>query len=291
MNACGRLVVAVSLISLWVVGSSVPARAQDGLDGLVALAVAWGELSEQELSVPSLGGPTGIVSMPNAITMPAGTWQAAFSCQGMRTSSSGMYQAPDDLRAWSLQAAHRLNDTAELWASYSSAADHVGSHTWALGGKKMLTHLEGEGPFAAVGASYHRWSDAFPAGSWTSGDARPDANVPEAYAVVTGVLADEDWPWLLGTAGLMYLGLDADRGPSQSMTRPFVALQAIVLGTGLGVEYRWKDPSVDAKPVFSAAIRQVLSEEVTVEVGTTNASPVGTGLSAQRLFLRLSRCL
>jgi hypothetical protein len=291
MGAWVRLLVTISLVSLCVIGSSVPARAQYDSIG-PAIAAAIGELIDQDLSMPSLGGPTGIVSMPNAVTMTAGEWQTALSYQGMRPSASGMYQAPDDLSAWTLQATLGLDDTAEAWAAYSSTADHEGSRVWGLGAKKMLAHPREEAPVVAVGASYHRWGDAFAAGSLGDGAARPNANVTKAYAVVTGPLGDDDWPFgLLGTGGIMYIGVDPDRGRSQSLARPFVALQAIVWGTGLGLEYRWKDASVDAKPVFSAAIRQVLSSEVTAELGTTNASPVGTGLSAQRLFLRVSRCL
>ena len=289
MTRC-RLAIAVSLFSVWVFGGATAARAQD-YSVLAGLAVAIGELIDQELSMPSLGGPTGIVSMPNAITTPARTWQAALSYQGMRASACGMYQASDDLSVWSLQAARRLNDTAEVWSTYSSTADHGGSRLWGLGGKSMLTHPEGGGPSVAAGASYHRWGDAFVSGSRVDGNASPDANVVKAYAVVTGVLTGESWPPLLGTAGVVHIRLDPDSGSSESLTRPFLGLQAVWGGTVLGLEYRWHDSTLDAKPVFSAAIRQVLSDELTAELGTTNASPVGTGLSAQRLFLRLSHVL
>jgi len=288
-----RPAMAVAALCAWVLGSTVAARAEDeGMYAGYAAALAGiADGMNSALSMPSLGGPTGIVSVPNAGTMQSDTWQAALSYQGMRASSSGMYQASDDLSVWSLQAARRLNDTAEVWATYSSAADHERSRVWGLGGKKTLTHLEGGGgggPLAAVGASYHRWGDAFVSGSRVGGDARPDANVVKAYAVVTGVLAGKDGTVLLGTAGIMHLRFDPDRGSGESLTRPFVGIQAVIAGTELGLEYRWEDPTLDARPVFSAAIRQVLSDELTAELGTTNASPVGTGLGAQRLFLRLS---
>ncbi len=289
MNVWRQLAFAVSMLLVCALGAATAARAQDASSMILAGIM---EVIDQELSMPSLGGPTGVVSLPNAITMPADGWQAALSYQGMRASSWGMYQAPDDLGVWSLQAAHRVNDTSELWASYSSATDHVGSRTWGLGGKKMFTHFQGEGPFVAVGASHHKWGDAFGEG-WSADDpARPDANVTKAYAVVTGSLAHEGWAsGLLGTGGLMGLGFDPNRGRSRSLMRPFVALQFVGWGTVLGLDYRWPDAPLDAEPVLSAAIRQVLSHELTVELGTTNASPVGTGLSAQRLFLRLSHTL
>jgi hypothetical protein len=288
VNAWCRFSITVTMALVMMFLGTIVAHAQGDVD-LVLGALG---LIDQELSVPSLGGPTGVVSLPNAITMPADGWQAALSYQGMRASASGMYQAPDDLGVWSLQAVHKMNDTSELWASYSSATDHADSHTWALGGKKMFTRFEGGGPFVAVGASYHKWGDAFADGSWEDGAGRPDAGVTKAYAVVTGVLADEGWAsGLVGSGGLMHIGLDPDRGCSHSLTRPFVTLQDILWGTELSLEYRWRDAPLDAKPVFSAAIRQVLSDKLTVELGTTNASPVGTGLPAQRLFLRLSHAL
>jgi hypothetical protein len=290
MNAFCRLVVAVSVLSVFILGSARTARAQ--LEAFAVMAAVFGETVEQGLYMPSLGGPTGIVSMPNGCTRAAGEWQAALSYQGMRASSSGMYQTADDLSVWSLQAAHGMKDATEVWAAYSSAADGEGSRVWGLGAKKMLRRSEGEGPVVAVGASYHRWRDAFPAGSWTGGDARPDANVTKAYAVVTEELAgDESFWWLLGSGGLVYIDVDPDSGRSQSLTRPFVGLQAVFLAaTVLGLEYRWEDSSIDAEPVSSLALRFVLSLEppIAAEVGTTNASPVGTGLPTHRGFVRLS---
>jgi len=136
-----RLAIAVSVFSVWVLGGATAARAQGSSSILAAMAAAYGDLIDQELSVPSLGGPTGIVSVPNAITIPAGTWQVALGYQGMRASASGVWEDHDDFGAWSVQTTHRLSDTGEAWASYSCTTNHPASHAWALGGKKMFTRL------------------------------------------------------------------------------------------------------------------------------------------------------
>jgi len=286
-----QLAVVVTAVCAWVVVGTVRASAQAGYDGYAAAMIAMGEMMDRALSLPSLGGPTGIVSLPNAYCPGIRSrWQVVLNYQGMRALSLGMYQARADLGMWTLQAAGRVSDRTEVWGAYGSATDHDRSRVWGLGGKSILTHRE-KWPSVAVGASYHGWGNAFPAGSWTGGNSGLDANVLKGYAVVTGVLGGEEWIPLLGTAGVVHIRLDPDYGSSRSLTRPFLGVQAVWWGTALGLEYRWPDRTLDTKPVFSAAIRQVLSDEVMAEVGTTNASPVGTGLSAQRLFLRLSHAL
>ncbi len=93
---------------------------------------------------------------------------------------------------------------------------------------------------------------------------------------------------MLGSVGIMYINLDPDVGDSESLTRPFVNLEFTGEGgTTLGLEYRWKDDDMDCKAVFSAVLRHPLSEETTVEVGTTNASPTGLGLDDQDWFVRI----
>jgi len=255
------------------------------------MAAAMGEVLEQVLCMPSHGGPTGIVSVPNAGTASARKWQASLGYQEMRASPHGIYRTPHDLRVWSLQAGGRLSDTAGVWASYASADDNDRSRVWVLGGKSILIHPD-TGPRAAVGASYHGWGNAFADGSSRGGGSWPDAKVLKAYTVVTGTFAGKGRLGPLGTAGVTHTRLDPDSGSSESLTRPFLGVQFFVTPvTLLGLEYRWKDGAFDAKPVFSASVRQWLPDQFTAELGTTNASPVGSGLGGQRLFLRLSRSM
>jgi hypothetical protein len=81
-------------------------------------------------SMPSLGGPTGIVSVPNALIAPR-SLEMALSYQKL-TTGEGMYDGDDtvwslqalagsmyneDDTVWSLQALAGLTDKAELWAA------------------------------------------------------------------------------------------------------------------------------------------------------------------------------
>ena len=80
-------------------------------------------------AIPSLGGPTGIVSLPNADIAPIDELQAAVSYQAFETMAGGMamYEgssAANDAAVWALQAVRGVSEEAELWAAYSRV------HNW-----------------------------------------------------------------------------------------------------------------------------------------------------------------
>jgi len=268
---------------------------------LVALLVAAG--SGAAFGIPSLAGPTGIVSVPNALIAPQGTLDVALSYQKLQAAAIDMYEPAEDMTAWSLQLLTGITKEAELWAAYSTVRDEEDSHIWGLGGKVQLAKEPEEAAALAVGASYQTWVDAFsfvPAGTPTGTVVTSDVKVLKAYLVATKdftPLTGESWEWgpgagtrMLGTAGLMYLKADPDVAglESESLTRPFVGFEFIgAAGTTLGLEYRWKDDDIDEKAVFSAVLRHKFSPEFTAELGTTNAGPMGNGLEDQDIFLRL----
>ncbi len=72
------------------------------------------------------------------------------------------------------------------------------------------------------------------------------------------------------------------------MTRPFVSFEYLMADrTSVGVEYRWKDDTLDTKAVFSAEIRHEFTGGFTGEVGVTNADQFGLGLDDQNWFVRV----
>jgi IS1 family transposase len=253
-------------------------------------------------AIPSLDGPTGIVTVPNAYVAPMKSLQTALSYQKFRNlvSSSSMYDAStseEDMTAWSLQALTGVADKAELWAAYQQVRNEQSSHIWGIGGKVQLTKEPEEAASLAVGASYQDWVDAFTESIDDGETAKEDVKVWKAYIAASKnftPVKGEKWEWgpgggtqMLGTAGLLYLKADATDF-SESLTRPFLAVEFVsAAGTTLGLEYRWKDDTLDDKAVFSAALRYKFSPEFTAEVGTTNANPVGTGLDDQEIFVRL----
>lgn len=127
-------------------------------------------------AIPSLGGPTGIVSVPNALVAPEKTLETALSYQALKiVQAAGMYAAggaagmyapseAEHFTVWSLQGLAAVTSQAELWAAYSAVRNHNDSHIWGIGGKVQLTKEPEEAASLAVGASYQKWVDVLRGG-------------------------------------------------------------------------------------------------------------------------------
>jgi len=267
-------------------------------------------------AIPSLNGPTGIVTVPNAYVAPKDTVDYALSYQKFKVmnliESTNMYGAsvltetPQDMTAWSLQALAGVADKAELWAAYQSIQNHDDSSIWGIGGKVQLAKEPEDSTSLAVGAGYKNWIDAFVTEVTTTStmylpivlsSTAEDAKIWNAYIVASKdftPMKGEKWEWgpgggtrMIGSVGLLYFNADVP-GASQSLTRPFLGAEFVgAAGTALGLEYRWKDTDLDEKAVFSAVLRHEFSPEFTGEIGSTNANPVGLGLDDQNWFLRV----
>jgi len=317
---------------------------------VAALLIAVG--SGIGFAIPSLSGPTGIVSVPTAAVAPTNSLQLALSYQaldvardslgsaigakgsdvgkvlwdqGIRSADqptgpavpfpAALAQAPSnsmpptvaqalpdkfDQSLWDLQALAGITNQAELGLAYSHVRGgkdpvKLGGHIWSVFGKYQLTKEPQETASLAIGGGLQSWRDALTV-STTS--ASIDVSTRNAYIVATKdftPLKGESWEWssgggsrMLGSLGLLYLSSDAGLARGESLTKPFVGLEFVGAGgTTLGLEYRWKDDDVDSKAVFSAVLRHAFSPEITAEVGTTNASPIGFGLNDQDFFVRL----
>ncbi len=281
---------------------------------LAVLAVCLIALcSEAGFAIPSLGGPTGIATLPNAAIAPMKVVDTALTYQKARVSnlvaSSSMYGGPttlvrksEDLRVWSLQALTGVTDEAELWAAYSTVRDATDSHVWGIGGKMLLPRLiRLPGTSLAVGASYQDWVGAVAEVGVTGGGPAllvADQKVTKAYLVATRDLSQpkgetprsgpRPGTHLLGSAGLLYMRVAPGIGDSDTVIRPFFGLEIKGEdGAELGLEYRWRDDHVDSKAVTSAFLRYRFSSESTIEIGTSNAGPTGTGLDDRKPFIRV----
>ena len=255
---------------------------------MVALLVG---VSGACVAIPSLGGPTGVVTAPAAAVAPLGELQLAVSYQSLQANALDVYTAGEDFTVWGVQALVGASDTAELWAAYSTIDDtDVDADIWSVGGKALLAQEPQSQASLAVGGGYFSLSNS------------ADVTLYNAYLVATKdftPMGAEDWEWsggagtrILGSVGLMYINVDPDIGSGESLTKPFVALQFVDAGgTTLGLEYRWDDQDLDDDAVFSAVLTYPFSPEWTVEVGTTNAGPGGFGLDDQDWFARLGYCV
>jgi hypothetical protein len=261
-----------------------------------AIAVSGGAAH----AIPSLAGPTGIVSTPNALIAPPGQLQTALIYQQQEVSA-GMYSI--DITQWQLNVLTGVSDEAELWAAYALAdqetpTDSETATMWALGGKWQLAAEPEDQASLALGASWEVWSDSMLAGGMGMyGGGMEDFDVLKAYIVATKDFTPESgssWEWgeggtrMLGSLGLMYMKVSPDSASSESLTKPFVGLEfAGAGGTTFGLEYRWKDSTVDMDAVFSAMLRHRFSDKVEAEIGTTNAGPSGIGLDDQNWYFSL----
>jgi len=218
-------------------------------------------------AIPSLGGPTGIVSVPNALIAPAGELQTALTYQSQELAS-GMY-GDIDVDYWALNVLTGVSDEAELWAAYAiadqeGATDSETANMWAIGGKYQIASEPEDQASLAVGASWETWSDSVLGASESMYDfSIGDVDVLKAYIVATKDFTPmgEGWEWtdaqtqILGSAGLLYLDVDAEGGIDESLTRPFVGLEFVGAGgSALGREDGWKDSDIDAKAVYTAVL-------------------------------------
>ena len=196
-------------------------------------------------AMPSLYGPTGIVSVPNALVAPTGEITGALSYQQtLQMNNVGMYVDSsvavlgwnnDDATVWSLQALAGVTKGAELWASYSKDNSGFDVKTWGIGGKYQFTIDETAKDQVkfAIGASYKHATgsnDGMAAYLINVGtyeepvydefdyNANFDltAKVTDLYAVATfdiSSVGGSEWgegSKLLASAGILYKKFDAD---------------------------------------------------------------------------------
>jgi hypothetical protein len=237
-------------------------------------------------AIMSLGGPTGIVSMPNAQVAASGQLDLALGYESLE-----MYGRGDDYTIWQLQALRSVSDEVEVWATYSNIDDGFDGSGWGLGGKWQFIR---QPALVAAGLSYHT-ADVGPGQGYLpvwSADSNIDAW--KAYVVATRDLTpNQPNLQVLGTVGLMLIDFDVSSGlgvggaVDDRLLQPFVGVELVSAGgTAAGVEYRWDDES-EADPVLSAVLRTPLSEGAFWEIGTTNAYLVGLGSDERGAFVRV----
>jgi hypothetical protein len=126
-----------------------------------------------------------------------------------------------------------------------------------------------------------------------------DTETLRAYFVMTKQLVPTytgEWEWsrpaytrVDGTVGLYYLDVNPDFGDSESLLQWFLGLEILLRSNiAFAFEYRSKDSDLEDDPVFSSLLRYPIDEQLNVEVGMTNASPIGLGLGQQDLFARVT---
>jgi len=269
---------------------------------VVLAAVLLAASGASALAIPSLGGPTGIALLPTAKIAPVNEWQTAVGYRSFTTTY--MYAFEDvDMSLWTFNALKGVASDAELWIAFTRGSNGEDTDIWEYGGKYLLSErlLPRTGVLAdtdiAIGASLGRWADAL-----TNADPLlpfyTDTETLRAYFVVTTQLVPGDagdWDWeaapstrIIGTAGILYLRVDPDALDSDTLFRPFLGVEVIGQNNlTLALEYRFKDSAIEDSSLFSALIRYPIDRSTSLEVGLSNASPIGLALGEQDLFVRL----
>jgi len=264
-----------------------------------ALLVASGASA---LAIPSLGGPTGIALLPTAKIAPVDEWQTAVGYRSFNTTYMYAFEEVD-MSLWTFNALKGVARDAELWIAYTRGSNGQDTNIWEYGGKYLLserllprTGILG-GTDIAIGASLGRWANALTNAS----ELLPfytDTETLRAYFVVTTQLVPGeagDWDWqgapstrIIGTAGVLYLRVEPDALASDTLVRPFLGVEVIgQQNLTLALEYRFKDSDIEDDALFSALIRYPIDRSTNLEVGLSNASPIGLAQGDQDLFVRL----
>lgn len=229
----------------------------------------------------SLGGPTGVVSMPSAGVVPAGSLDLAVD-----------YQKVSGTRIIPLRATYGYGGNAELWGTFvdiggdgaaisTDAGAAAITRAWNLGAKYRFSTETERGMALAVGGAFGRLEND------------ESINTVNLFVVASKSLsirhAGSEGLAAQAHLGLMWARFDDPVG--QSLTQPFIGFEVFGdNGASLGVDYRFKDSTVDADAPLSLVFRYPVAGEnnpLWLELGTTNAAVAGIGASDNSWFVGL----
>jgi hypothetical protein len=233
-------------------------------------AMAW--------AFPTTDGSSGIVTLPTAQVTPASNVEAAID-----------YMKVGGETSWPMRANLGLGNKAELWAGYNRFGanilatdefvdeENATMKLWNVGAKYMLLSQPKTAFALAVGGSF---------GKAKNGDS---VDITKAFIVASKNLNLKPWGsqpmQVKGSVGVMYEKVGDPF--SESITAPYLGVECMIRkGANLGLEYRFKDSSLDNKAVLSAVLRMPVSETqpLWIEVGTTNGT-TGLGIDSQKMFV------
>ncbi len=231
------------------------------------------------LAYPTLNGPTGLVTVPTADTAPLGAVDLAVDYQktGLKGlgSSLDMYD-PEDVKIIPIRAVAGVAPNAEVWAGYTKVSGDLDAKLWNGGAKYRFASEAKDKVDAAIGGSFGRLQND------------EDINLSNAFLVLSKKLSTGSQKvGVKGHLGVLWLKVASPI--DQTLIKPFIGVEITGdKGVSLVVEYRVKDSDIDSKAPFSAAVRYLVSEDLWIQAGMTNAALGGIGFDDQRFFGGLS---
>ncbi|NIM04352.1 MAG: hypothetical protein GTO55_00825 [Armatimonadetes bacterium] len=233
---------------------------------------------------PSLGGATGLVTVPTAEVVPVGAVDLAVDYQkvdvGAKALASSLVMYEEEAEMLPIRVVAGVADDIEIWAAYNDAdLDSTDLKVWNAGVKYMIAHEAEDNVSAAIGASFGRLENS------------DDVDIMTAFAVASKSLnmgGGADVVSAKAHLGVMWM--DFDSPISEDLIEPFVGLEFTGEGgASLAVEYRMDDSDIDEDAPFSAVLRYPVggATPLWLEVGTTNAALAGVGLDDNDIFYGL----
>ncbi len=277
----------------------------------VVAALGWAACEAGVAGVPSLLGGTGLVALPNVWVVHQGDVELGLAAQSLDEStdtSPDMWMATGGSgHTWSAQAVGGVARNTEVWVDGARDNTRFENQTWSFGGKYQMP-VSGSHYCIAVGAARRELSGSANLLNDVLEREHDDQSLSttDLYVVTTTdfrLSEGSEWPScsrFLGSFGLMYKRGSAseswagpdDRGSwsgGDSLFEPFLGVEIPDQNNNvrLDVEYRWPDNTLEAEGVFSALVQYDFSPTVGVQLGTTNADPLGFGSGERSWFVNV----
>lgn len=225
-------------------------------------------------------GSTGIVQTPNAHVVGMATYDLAVDYGQISVPAIGRYDG------WPIRLVAGLSDNVELGgADYKfrpKPAVVPSVKVTSFAGKVVVRDEDETWPAVAVGVQY--W--------YLRGIGVPSANqrVWSGYLAGTKTLTrSEEGTQVTANLGVAYDSYNRTVGgvtTKAQFVAPFIGMEfAAGGGTVIAVDYKWQERKAGVdwqRALFGAVVRHPVSNDWTVELGTTNISGFSNG---QRIFV------
>lgn len=238
--------------------------------GLLAIAGA-------AFAYPTLAGPSGLVSLPNAEVVKSGLFDVAVDYYNTKENTTfvddlGNTFTVEGKNSWPIRALYGFDNTFEIGAAYDADAI-VGKGFWNLNAK-WKTPLKFGGWDWALGALYGQSSSVHVLTESSKFTAS------QVYFAGTGCLPlGEGAPAIYTTVGVNWTQVKFF-GDKNDGIRFYLGADAMVAPKiNILAEYQTKLNDLDVEAMWGAALRYAITPALSAQVGVSNGPIVGAGKS------------